>query len=100
MIKLRCVNPDCNYCYQISKKELEEYGQYHKVCIICGSLLQVDNLKELVKLDLEQRIKNYVDKYFKTLGIEYTLELIARHKDLAVYRLYKTELEKRGFKIK
>lgn len=38
--------------------------------------------------------------WFRQLGIEYTLELIERHKELAVYRLYKAEIEKRGLKLK
>lgn len=100
MIKLKCVNDKCNYIYQVTQKELEDNPQYHRVCIICGSKLQVANLDEIVKLDTEKKIKEYIDLWFRTLGIEYTIEMVERHKDLAVYRLYKTELENRGFKLK
>lgn len=101
MIKLKCSNENCAFTYSVSEKELEEYGEhYHTFCMICGSKLQVINLEEIVANDVEQKVKEYIDLWFRTLGIEYTIEMIERHKDLAVYRLYKAEIEKRGFKIK
>jgi len=102
MIHLKCINNDCGYSYQVSENELKEYGQYHKNCLICGSQLKItqESLDEVVKLDIEQRVKNNVNEWFAELGIEGTIELIERNKGLAVYRLYKAEIEKRGFKLK
>jgi hypothetical protein len=102
MIKLVCINENCKYSYQVSENELKEYGQYHKQCLICGSKIEVakESLDEIVKLDIEERVKNNVSEWFAELGIEGTIELIERNKALAVYRLYKAEIEKRGFKIK
>lgn len=100
MIKLKCSNISCNYIYEVTQKELEDNPQYHRACLICGSKLQVDNLEEIVRLDVEQRVKDYVDLWFRTLGADYTLEMIERHRDLAVYRLYKDEIERRGLKLK
>lgn len=101
MIKLKCQNPSCAYCYSVSPKELEEYGKlYHNICMICGKRLDVVNLEEIIKKDIETKVKEYVDLWFKTLGIEYTLEMIERNKNQACYRFYKTELLRRGFKLK
>ena len=56
MIKLKCINEQCNYSYEVSKTELEEYGQYHTNCLICGSKLEVakESMKEIVEKDLYQ----------------------------------------------
>jgi hypothetical protein len=100
MIKLKCLNPDCNYVYQVTPAELEDNPQYHDKCLICGSRLKVDNVEEIVKLDIEKRIANYVSQWLKELGGDETLSLIQRHKNQATYRLYIKELRKRGFIIK
>ena len=102
MIRLKCLNENCEYSYEVSEAEIKEYGEYHKKCLICGSELRVtkESIKEIVKKDLEIEIKKNVDTYFKNLGIEYTIEMIERNKELAIKRLYVAEIRKRGFKIK
>jgi hypothetical protein len=102
MIRLVCINEYCKYSYEVSEAELKEYGKYHEKCLICGSKLEIadKSLKEIVKQDVDTEIKNNVDIWFKQLGIEYTIEMVERHKGTAIYRLYKAEIEKRGFKLK
>jgi hypothetical protein len=100
MIRLKCINETCNFIYSVTEKELGDNPQYHRTCMVCGSILKVDNLEEIIEKDIEKQVKEYIDLWFRTLGIEYTIEMVERHKDLAVYRLYKAEIEKRGFKLK
>ena len=102
MIKLVCVNEVCGYSYQVSENELKEYGQYHKQCLICGSKIKVakESLDEIVKLDIEQRVKENIDKWLVEIGGDETLSLIQRNKNQACYRLYKAEMIKRGFIVK
>jgi predicted ATP-dependent endonuclease of OLD family len=100
MIKLRCSNKLCDYCYQVSEKELQENSTYHSHCLICGSLLEVTNLEEIIKTGLTERVKEYIDKYFKEIGLEATLEMVERNRNQSCFRLYKEELERRGFKLK
>ena len=96
MIKLKCLNPDCNYIYQVSPAELEDNPQYHKSCIICGSKIKVDNVEEIVKFDLEKRAEEYLNIWINTLGLEGALELVEKHKDEAIGRIYIELLRKRG----
>lgn len=99
MIKLKCSNDNCNYCYQVTQKELEDNPQYYKVCLICGSRMKIDNYKEIIKFDLYKKAEEYLNKWFTEFGIEGTLELIERNKNQACYRIYKEILEKKGFRI-
>jgi hypothetical protein len=100
MIKLKCSNDKCAFTYSVSEGEFEEYAKtYHSFCMICGAKLDVVNLEEIVRTDIDTEIRDNVSMWFRTLGIEYTLEMIERHKDLAVYRLYKAEIERRGLKL-
>ena len=96
MIKLKCINENCAYCYEVSENELKEYGEYHKKCLLCGHQLEVANLDEIVKLDIEKRAEEYINLWFRELGIEYTLELVERHKDEAVGRIYVDILKRKG----
>jgi len=100
MIVLKCSNEYCNYCYKVTPKELENNPQYHSNCLICGSLLKVDNLKEIITKNLYERAEEYINKWVSELGWDRTLDLIAKNKEQACYRIYKEILEKRGFKIK
>ena len=61
MIKLKCNNEMCGYCYEVSQKELEEHPDFHKKCLICGSQLVVANLDEIVFEDVKERVKQYID---------------------------------------
>lgn len=98
MIKLKCQH--CKYEYSITEEELRDNGELHKYCFICGGVVDIINLEEITRKDIDTEIKENVDLWFRTLGIEYTIEMCERHKDLAVYRLYKEEIEKRGLKLK
>lgn len=102
MIKLICVNDVCKYSYEVSEKELTEYPEYHKKCLICGNQLKVteESLNEVVKKDLYTQAEDYINKWSAEMGLEGCMELIERHKDQSCYRIYKEILEKRGLKIK
>lgn len=69
-------------------------------CPFCGQKLHIMNLQEIVSADIETKINNYLTQWFAQYGIEGTLEMLERHKDQPSFRLYKVELEKRGFKLK
>ena len=96
MIKLKCLNEQCNYVYQVTSKELEDNPQYHRTCIICGSKIKIDNVEEIVEKDLYYRAEEYLNDYIRTLGIEGALELCERHKDEATGRIYMELLRKKG----
>jgi D-alanine-D-alanine ligase-like ATP-grasp enzyme len=98
MIKLKCKK--CLYQYEITEAELIDNGELHTHCLLCGGENEVLNLGEIVEKDFYQRAENYLNKWFKEIGIEATLEMIERNKNQACYRIYKEILEKRGFKIK
>jgi hypothetical protein len=100
MIKLKCSNDKCGYSYELTEIELRENGNYYVFCFVCGAKNKVTNIEEIVEKDLETQVKENVDLWFKKLGVEYTLEMCERNKNSVCYRLYKTELEKRGFKLK
>jgi len=101
LIKLKCINENCNFSYSVSEKEFLEYGKiYHNRCMICSSKLEVDNLKEIVEKDLYQRAEDYINKWVVEIGWDRTLDLIQRNKEQSCYRIYKEILEKRGFKLK
>ena len=94
MIKLKCQH--CKYEYSVSEEELRDNGELHRYCFVCGGLIEVINLEEIIRKDIDTEVKDNVDIWFRQLGIEYTIELIFRHKELAVFRLYEQELKKRG----
>jgi len=101
MIKLKCINENCNFSYSVSEKEFLEYGKiYHNRCMICGSKLEDDNLKEIVEKDLYQRAEDYINKWVAEIGWDRTLDLIKNNKNQACARLYFDELKRRGFTIK
>jgi hypothetical protein len=100
MIRLKCLNENCEYCFQVSEKEFTDNPQYYERCLVCGSQLKVINVEEIVKLDIEKRVKENVDNWVKKFGWDYVLDLIASNKNNAVYRLYLEELKRRGFTIK
>jgi hypothetical protein len=89
MIKLKCVNNKCAFSYEITSKELEDNPQYHKVCLVCGSQMKVDNLDEIIELDLYKRAEEYIKLWIKELGLEGCIELIERNQDQSCYRIYK-----------
>jgi hypothetical protein len=96
LIKLEC--RICGGFLEIDDKELNEN---HKICPLCNGKMEVKNLDELVKFDVETQIKNNIDKWQKQFGWDYVIDLVKKYKDYyAVGRLYVEELEKRGFKIK
>ena len=98
LIKIRCTK--CGFTFEVSEQEfVENDGLYHS-CIVCYAKTEVINLEEIVHFDIERTVKNNVDKWFKSQGIEGTIEMIERNKDNAVGRLYIKELRQRGFNIK
>lgn len=102
MIKLKCVNKECNYIYEVTQKELEDYPLYHQKCLICGSKLKITqkSLTEIVRKGIYQRAEQYINKWVAEMGWDNTLDLIKSNKNQASYRIYKEILEKRGFKLK
>jgi len=100
MIRLRCQNPDCQYCYEITEKELLDNPQYHKQCLMCGSQITVANLDEIVSKDLDRRADEYLQSWINTLGAEGALELVERSPKNKVRDMYMEKLKKRGFKLK
>lgn len=54
---------------------------------------------DIVKDDLEEQIRHRVTQFFKSEGVEGTVELIERTRETMgekIYGMYKTELRKRG----
>ena len=99
MIKLKCSNENCNYCYEVSEAEYKEYAGYHSHCFMCGSQLIVD-LGDVVEKDLYQRAEAYIDKWVAEIGWDNTIDLIKRNDNQACYRIYKEILQKKGFNLK
>jgi hypothetical protein len=101
MIKLCCLNENCEYCFKVSEKEFTDNPQYYVRCLVCGSKIKVVNLEEVVKFDIENQIKENIDKWQKQFGWDYVIDLVKKYKDYyAVGRLYLKELKRRGFTIR
>jgi hypothetical protein len=98
LIKLKCLNENCEYCFEVSEAELRDNPQYYERCLVCGSKLKVEKecLKEIVKKDLYQQAEEYLNKWFGEMGIEGTLEMIEKFKEQPTYRIYQDLLRKRG----
>jgi hypothetical protein len=99
LIKLRCKNPVCKYNYEITEAELIDNGELHRFCLMCGGENEILNLEEIVDTDIERQVRDNINKWFKSEGIERTIEICEKHKSSAIYRLYQAELKKRGFNI-
>ena len=99
MIKLICQS--CGYSYSVSEAELKDSAEYHSVCLLCGGHIEVENTKEVVQYDVEERVKNNIDRWVKDFGWDNVIDMIKRHSSsYAVGRLYIEELKRRGFAIK
>jgi uncharacterized protein YuzB (UPF0349 family) len=98
LIKFSCKK----HCADFTKDEMEIIYQRQSFthCAFCGEKLYISNLVEIVKRDLEERTKNNIDKWFSEIGVDNTLDLIQRNKNQSCYRLYKEELERRGFNVR
>jgi hypothetical protein len=95
MIKLDCVK--CHYSFEVSDKEFMEHHSLYIGCFLqCGGENKIINFEEIISLDIERKVKMNIDKWFNTLGIEGTVELIERNKEYAISRLYEEELRRRG----
>ena len=96
MIKLKCSK--CEYSFEVSELEFKEHPILYKECFVgCGGMNnQVTNLDELVLSEIDRQINNNINKWFNTLGIEGTVELIERNSNYAISRLYQQELRRRG----
>lgn len=98
IIKFSCKN----HCLDFEKDELEiiEQSQSFTHCAFCGEKLAITNLTEIVESNIEKRVSNNIDKWVKTNGWDYVIDLVKRYKNYgAVGQFYVDELEKRGFKI-
>jgi hypothetical protein len=96
MIKLKCQNCDCQYCYEITEKELLDNEHCHRKCLICGSKLIIANLSELVAQDLDYQAENYLNQWIKEMGMEGAVELIERSPRNGVRDMYMRKLKERG----
>jgi len=77
-IKIKCKN--CGYIKEIYNKE-ELY--LYRECVICGSRsLEIVNLEEVMREEMEREKINKLYKSFNTLGIERTLEVIKEYEHL------------------
>jgi len=90
------------HCADFTKDELEliYQGQSFKYCAFCGGKLHIENLIEVVKQDIDTRVGVNIDKWFREIGVDNTIDLIKRNKGQACARLYFDELKRRGFNIK
>lgn len=90
-----------NHCADFEKDEFEIIYQKQSFthCAFCGQKLHIKNLEELIEFDIEMRVRTNIDKWVKEIGWDNVLDLVQRNKEQACYRLYKAELEKRGFKF-
>jgi hypothetical protein len=100
LIKFKCSNIKCDVEFTKDELELIQQKQPFIYCWKCGSYLHVKNLEEIAKYDIEMKVKQNLNKWFAELGADNTLDLLERNKTTPCYRLYKEELEKRGFKFK
>jgi hypothetical protein len=102
MIRLKCVNNDCAYSYEVSEKELEHKPQYHQKCFICDSQLEIckASLNDLVKFELFKRAEEHLNNWLQLMGWDNTLDLIKRNSSQSCYKIYKEILQKKGFNIK
>ena len=99
MIKLRCKL--CKFSFEVSEKEFIEYPEAYKDCYIsCGGENEVVNLDEIVEKDIYTRAEEYINKWFKEIGIEATIEMCERNREQSCFRIYRKILESKGFKIK
>ena len=91
-----------NHCADFEKDEIEliYQNQIFKFCSFCGEKLKILNLDEVITQDLQEKIKNNINKWFNQIGIDNTLDLIQRNRNASCSRLYIEELQKRGFNIK
>ena len=102
MIRLHCLNENCEYEFEVSEKELLENSKYYERCLMCNSKLQVakESIKEIVKKDLYIQAEEYISKWQKEYGWDFVLDLIKNNDNQACARIYKDILRKRGFTIK
>jgi len=98
IIKFYCDN---GHWFTKTDAELREEKQSQRFCNLCGKKLHIEqqSLENVITFDLEEQIKNNIDSSVAKIGWDNTLDIIQRNKNQACYRLYKIELEKRGFKI-
>lgn len=94
MIKFICKK--CGNTFEKEEFEIIEQGQSFRFCAYCGNKLSIENLSDVVKDDLDKRVKNNLNRYMNTLGIEGTIELVERNKNIACTRLYIDLLKEKG----
>lgn len=98
LIRLKCLNENCEYSFEVGEAELRDNSTYYQRCLLCNSKLIVEkeSLKEIVKKDLYTQAEEYLNKWVAEIGWDNTIDLIKRHKDQPIYRIYADLLRKRG----
>jgi len=98
IIKFTCIK--CGNNFTKDELELIYQGQSFNYCAFCGGKLHIENLVEIVKQDIDTRVRANIDKWFREIGVDNTIDMIKRNKNQACARLYFDELKRRGFTIK
>ena len=97
------INFKCKKCgneIHIPEEEIDNIDKNVIFCEFCGDKMEIINLEEIVKKDINTKIKGNINKWVNLIGWDNVIDLIQRNKEQACYRLYKEELERRGFKLK
>jgi predicted nucleic acid-binding Zn-ribbon protein len=92
-MKVKFICAKCGYVFEKDEQEIIE--QPFRYCA-CGGKLSIQNLEDIMQYDLDTRVRNNINRWFRELGIEGTIELIERNSNQACSRLYFDELRKRG----
>lgn len=85
------------HCQDFSKTE-EELSNEKVInrCPYCGEKLKIANLEAIVSEDLRKKVKENIKKYFSVMGIEATIEMCERNKNIPGINLYFDEFKKMG----
>ncbi len=93
-IKFSC-NKHCAD-FEKTKEELIEQNQTFKFCPYCGEKFSIENLDDIVMDDLNKKTREHLQEYFNKLGIEATMEMIARVDNKVIKEMYNDLLRKKG----
>ena len=87
---------------QVAEETLREKPLSYRYCF-CGEKLSIANtsVDEIVCNDLQEQVRDNIDKWARTEGCEGCVELIERTRKTVgekIYNLYRAELQRRGLK--
>lgn len=94
IIQFRCTQ--CENTFDKEEFEILEQGQSFRFCDICGGKISIINLNEILKDDLDKRVKINLNRYMSQLGIEGCIEMVQRNQNLPCTRLYINILKEKG----